>query len=234
MATTVTTLLGIIRRHLNETTASFWTDAELIALMNRGMRDLRRAINDNYQNYFLTVDDAACSIAASSGLVTGTPADVGIIRGLEARVPSNFPNLTFRPKDWNHPDFASARALGPQDPTQLGVIWWAATGAGAPVAAPVIRIAPMVSAAIPLTLSYVPSMAEITSAADPNPIPGESDQALIAWTVAYARAKEREDRMPDDGWLQVYSAEKVNILSSLTPRQTEEEEVAEALFESLW
>ena len=49
MATTLQTIVDISRRHVVEVTASFWTDAELVAICNRGIRDLWRAINDNYQ-----------------------------------------------------------------------------------------------------------------------------------------------------------------------------------------
>ncbi len=68
---------------------------------------------------------------------------------------------------------------------------------------------------------------------DSNPIPGESDNALIAWCVAYAKAKEQEteQRVPDPGWLAIYNTEKQGLLVALTPRQEQEEEIAEGLFE---
>ena len=51
------------------------------------------------------------------------------------------------------------------------------------------------------------------------PLPGDPDTALMAYTVAFARAKERLDRAPDPKWLGVYNTEKTNLINSLTPRQ---------------
>ena len=73
----------------------------------------------------------------------------------------------------------------------------------------------------------------MTSASN-NPIPGESDNAVVAWTVAYARAKEREDRSPDPNWLAVYATEKQHLLQSLGLRQLQEPEFADAMFMSYW
>ena len=218
---------------MNEQTASFWSDAELVALCNRGIRDLWRAINDNFQDYFLTIDDTNVSAVANTEALSGVQTDVSIIRALEARSLSTYPLLHFRPKKYTHPDFQNARAQTAVDPVQGGVIWYDIIGAGAPVAAPSILIAPVLSSAVLLKLIYVPVITEVVIGGA-NPIPGESDNALVAWVVAYARAKEREDRSPDPSWLAVYATEKQNILVSLTPRQTDEEETAEALFETWW
>jgi hypothetical protein len=106
-------------------------------------------------------------------------------------------------------------------------------GAGGPVVAPTVMVAPKVTAAVNLSLTYVPVLGDLT-AASANPIPGESDNAIIAWMVAYARAKEREDRAPDPGWLTIYATEKQNLLVSLTPRQDQEPMVASAFFEEYW
>lgn len=233
MSTTIQVIVDQARRHLLETTARFWTDAEMVAICNRGIRDLKRAIDDNYQDYFLTIDATNVSLAASTSTLTGVPADVGVIRGIEPRVRSSYPQLVFFARDYMHADFANARARSAFDPTQGGTIYWRATGAGGPVAAPSVQIAPQVSSAVPLRLVYVPTIAE-KIISDVNPIPGESDMALIAWTVAYALAKQTEPAEPDPGWLKIYGTEKQSILVSITPRQTEDEDLAEAIFEEYW
>jgi hypothetical protein len=233
MATTLQTIVDITRRHLNEPTASFWSDNELVALCNRGIRDLQRAINDDFQDYFLTVDATNVSQAANALTLTGVPADVGIVRGLEPRVLTTFPTLHYRPKNYVHPDFMAARSMAAFSPDLGGTIWWSVAGAGGPVAAPTIYVAPALSTAVLLRLIYTPTIAELAIGGT-NPIPGESDNALVAWTVAYAMAKQREDQSPDPGWLAVYGTEKQNILVSLTPRQTDEDDIAEALFEQYW
>ncbi|MET0742954.1 MAG: hypothetical protein ABWY78_06245 [Microvirga sp.] len=233
MATTIQTIVDIARRHVVESTASFWSDAELVALCNRGIRDLWRAINDNYQDYFFTNDESNVSMAASTGTLTGVPADCAIVRGIEPRVLGTYPDVIFKPLNYNHPEFSNARTTQAINPNSGGVIWYHLSGAGAPVAAPTIYVAPQLTSAVPLRLIYVPTLTEKVIAND-NPIPGESDNALVCWTVAYMRAKEREDRSPDPEWLTLYGTEKTNILVSLTPRQHDEEEIVEAMFESYW
>lgn len=236
MATTFTTLIGIVRLHLNENTASatsYWTDNELAALIALGAKDLWRAINDNFQHYFLTIDATNVSLAAGASTLTGVPSDVSIVRGLECRSLSDRPGVVFEYRDYNHVDFQRARAIGTQDTAYGGKIFYCVTGAGGPVAAPTIQVAPAVNATLTLRLSYVPTLAAMTTASS-NPIPGESDNALVAWAVAYAMAKQSEDQQPDAGWLNIYATEKANILTSLAPRQTEDEETAEAMFEDEW
>lgn len=233
MATLISSLVSDARIELIETSESFWTDLELVAHCNRGIKDLKRAIDDNYQDYFLTVDRTNVSLAANSSSLTGIPSDVTIIRGIEPRVQSDFPGIIFRPKPYNHPLFQAARSVPAQDPSFGLEIYYAVTDAGAPVGTPTIRIAPQVTSAIPLQLMYVPSLAAKT-ASDVNPIPGESDNALIAWIIAYALARENEEKTPDAGWLAIYKSEKDNLLGSLAPRQTDEEEVVDAMFESEW
>ena len=69
---------------------------------------------------------------------------------------------------------------------------------------------------------------------DINPVPGGSDNALKAWTIAYANAKEGPQgaRIPDAGWLAVYATEKQTILTRLTPRQEQEPDVVDGLFDN--
>lgn len=233
MATKLSALLTIARYHLNEPTASFWSDAELVAYMNLGIKDLWRALNDNYQDYFLTNDATNVSQAASGTTLTGVPADVSLVRGLEPRDLTTYGNIRYECRNYMHPLFQNARANGSQDPLQGGVIYFWLVGAGAPVAAPTIYVAPALSTTLPLRLVYVPVLAA-KATGDDNPIPGESDQALVAWTVAYALAKRKESQTPDAEWISIYGTEKSHILTSATPRQTQDDEFAEALFETYW
>jgi hypothetical protein len=236
MASTVASLIAIARRHLNEpteTSTSFWSDTELAALIDKGARDLFRAINDNYQHYFATIDITNVSQVASATSLTGVPSDVGIIRGIEPLALSTRPGLCYFPRDYNHIDFQRARQTDPQDASFGLSVFYCVMGAGAPVSAPTIQVAPAINTTVALRLTYVPSLAAITSASN-NPIPGESDNALIAWCVAYAMAKRTEEQEPHAGWLSLYGTEKANILASLSPRQTDEPDCAEAMFEDEW
>lgn len=239
MASTIASIITLVRATLNEPveiTDGFWTDAQLAAWIDKGARDLWRAINDlQNQDYFLTVDATNVATAANTEALTGVPADVGIVRGLEPRSLATYPSLNFEGSaSYNSITFQRARRASVISPgSSGGNVQYALTGAGAPVGAPTIRIAPLVDAIVPLRLSYAPTLAAITKT-DTNPIPGESDNALAAWCTAYALGKESEQRIPDAGWLAIYATEKTNFLVSLTPRADEDDTVAEAFFEDEW
>ena len=239
MATLLSALETQARRHLVETTASYWSSAELIDIANNGITDLWGAILDLYQEHYLTVDITNVTYTAEAEVLANVPTDVFRVFSIEPKDTTSggtYNKLQFVPRDYNSPDFVAARAASSIDPANGGVVYYAISGAGAPVGAPTIRIAPKMSSALAaatLRLTYNPTIAA-KIAGDDNPIPGGSDNALIAWMVAYARAKEREDRSPDANWLAVYATEKQNILTRLTPRQTQEPEYVEPLFYNLW
>lgn len=235
MATALSSLETQVRLALNEATASYWTSAELINFFNHGIRDLRRAIANQYQDYFLTVDATNVTVSASTATLSGVPADVGVVKYLEARdLTSASANrgLYFVPCDLGDPKFRAARGEEDVDPTEV-VIYYHVHGAGGPIAAPTITIAPQTTSAVNLTLAYWPSFTALISS-DNNPIPGESDQALIAYGLAFARAKEIEGGGPDPAYLAIYKAEKDGILASLAPRNQHMPRYVEALFESEW
>lgn len=235
MATPLTAIEIQVRLHLVETTASFWSSAELVNHMNSGIRDLWRDVVDLKAEHFLTIDNTNVSLAPNTSTLTGVPADVHKVHMIEPRdVTANGTSrgVGFRPLDYNHGDFQNARSCAPQEPANT-TIFYAVTGRGGPVSAPVIYVAPQVSSAIPVSFVYVPTLVP-SIAADNNPIPGESDNALIAWTVAFARAKERENRGPDPEWLSIYATEKQHLLQSLGLRQLQEPMTVDAMFERYW
>lgn len=233
MATLLSSLLTQVRAHLNESTESFWSDAELLSHLNNGIKDLWRAINDNYQDYFLTLDITNVTLAANATTASGVPSDVSVVRLIGPRDRATYPYLTMESRSLDHPDFIAAQAQSAIDPSSLRLMYFWVSQAGAPVGAPTIHMAPTISASLPLQLGYVPTVPAKAST-DSNPIPGESDQALINWTLAYGLAKQREDQQPDTGWLTMYATEKANILKAISPRQTQDVEVAEAVFEDWW
>jgi hypothetical protein len=240
MATTLATIRDKSRKSLLETSASFWSEAELLEHLVDGIKDLWGAVVDLHQEHFATIDATNVSMAASSSTLTGVPADVFRVLLIEPRDLSSSGsgrNVQFIPRDYNSPEFAAARSISAQDPAGTLYVYYAVIGAGAPTAAPTIQVAPQLSTALNLRLMYIPTLAS-TAFDDPdtdnNPIPGESDNALFAWTMAYARAKEREDRSPDPNWLAVYATEKQNVLTRLTPRQEQEPEYVSGLFDEYW
>lgn len=232
MATLLSSIESQARLQLKETVASYWTSAELIDICNKGIKDMWGAIIDLHQEHFLTVDTTNVSLAANSDSLTGVPSDVFRVHIIEPKVTiagNSGSDVMFFPRDYNSHEFQNARQISAQNVETGLAIFYTLTQAGAPIAAPTVLTAPQITAALSLRFVYVPILAAVASGGN-NPIPGESDNALIAWTIAYARAKVREDASPDANWLAVYATEKQNILTRLTPRQTQEPDVVDDLF----
>lgn len=235
MATTLGVCIANARTHLNETSAIFWTDAELLVHAAEGVKDLWKAIIDLQQGHFLTIDETHVSMAANTNTLTGVPTDVFRVELLEVRdltTANAVQNLTFEARPINHPDVSSARGLSAQSPSGQ-TIFFSLFNAGAPVGAPSIEVAPQITSAVNLRLVYTPVLGTLTQWST-NPIPGESDHAVTAWIVAHALAKQSVDQVPDPNWFKVYNIDKRNLLTVLTPRQTMDVQLVEPLFESYW
>jgi hypothetical protein len=235
MAQPITYAVTLARRHLIEATANFWSDDELAQLAIQGIKDLWRDIVDLKQEHFLTKNVSSVSYQPSTTVLTGVPLDVHkvyMIEPLDLSINGSNKGLLFKPLAYNNNQFQLARSRDAIDPTN-DTIYYALSGQGSPVNAPVIDVAPKVTSAVKLNFVYVPTLTGIQST-DNNPIPGEADNAIVAWIVAYARAKEREDRSPDPLWVSIYSTEKAHLLQSLGLRQYQEPSYAEAMFVEYW
>ena len=239
-------LIQAARFHLNAARGSgstyktdkFWSDDELLDIARRGTTDLWAALIDLHEEHFLTNDATNVSLAASTSTLTGVPSDCFRIYLIEPRditSAGTARDVAFVPRDYNHAEFINARAMGDQTPAGGLNIFYAMSGAGAPNAAPTVTVAPTLASAIDLRFVYIPVLGihNYTTSSN-NPIPGESDHAVIAWIVAYARAKEKEDKLPDAGWLAVYATEKQSLMMRMTPRQEQEPIVVDGLFDSYW
>jgi hypothetical protein len=228
----------------------FWTEDELHQHVVNGAKDMWKAIVDLHQGHFVRILDATNYLtygysappvypAGASQTITtftGIPVDCFRIINIEPQDLGNAALGTsaryFKPKQINSDKFQQARAMTVTDASTFLVIYYDILNAGSPVGAPTLVGAPPVGSAIPLRLMFVYTLPTLTDT-DNNPIPGESDNALIAWAVAYAKAKEQDtvNRVPDPGWLAIYNTEKQGLLVALTPRQEQEEEVVEGLFD---
>lgn len=220
---------------VNTSGGNFWSSEELLDIMKKGAQDLWGAIIDLNQEHYEEIDETNMSLAANSSQVSGVPARLFRISTIEPRDTSASGasrNVRFTPaktKDWQ---FEQARAAENADPNGDIELFYALRGAGSPVTTTTIEVRPKLTSALNLRVVYVPTLDwDSMTASSSNPIPGEADQALIAWCIAYARAKQREDQSPDPSWLTVYGTEKQNLLTRLTPRQTQEPEVVEDLFD---
>ena len=235
MATTISAIEVLARQRLIEPTPVFWTSDEIVQIIIAGIRDLWRDIVDLKQEHYLTIDESNVTFAANDTELTGVPTDVHKVYLIEALYQgSNDPNvgLQFTPLNYNHNIFQMARSHGAVDPTN-NTIYYDITGQGSPVDAPTILCAPSVTSTVAVRFCYVPTLGTLTSAST-VPIPGEADNALVAWTVAFARGKEREDRSPDSAWLSVYATEKLHLMESLGLRQYQEPQYVSAEFEEYW
>lgn len=234
MSTTLAAIEVLVRQTpLIEPTANYWTSTELIALINLGIKDLWRDIVDLKQEHFLEIDVTNVSMPASTSQLIGVPTNVHKVYLIEPRdltTSGSNSGLSFTPRDYNSGEFMAARSRDAIDPSN-DTIYYAVHKQGAPVNAPDILVAPQVTSAVNLTLCYVPTLATLPSSGM-VPIPGEADNALVAWTVAFARVKEREDRSPDPNWLAIYATEKQHLLQSLGLRNYQDNTFAEAVFES--
>lgn len=212
----------------------FWTEQELLDILILGTKDLWRAIVELHQGHFTTIDSTNVSLTANSSTLTGVPTDCFRVLMIEPRdLASNSSSglYYFRPKSYHSLQFQAARAMTADAVTGLTTgIYFDILNAGSPVAAPSIVVAPQITSALNLTLVYVHTLAALVESST-NPIPGESDNALVSWCVAWARAKERDDRSPDPEWFATYATDKQALLTALTPRQEQEEEVVEGLFD---
>lgn len=237
MATPISSLLKDTRNFLVDAgSRRFWSDDELISIMTKGAKDLWGSILNTYSDHYLSIDTEHVTLEASADALNGVPDDVfrvHLIEPLDTTQNGIAPNLRFVPKKYNSQDFIIARSLSALDPASAGVIFYDVSGVGAPNGAPTILTAPRVSSQTRLRFVYNPTLPPL-HAEEPNPIAGESDMALVTYTVAFARAKDNDSRQPDAGWLAVYASEKQNILSRITPRQDQEPEVVEGLFDELY
>jgi hypothetical protein len=233
MPTPISSIVSQARTHLIEPVASFWSDEELIGHARLGIADLWKALIDTYADHFLTESEDVIQ-PADSLILTGVPDDCFRVRAIEPLDGTVNSGLLYVPLDYTHPDFRMARVAPAQDASGR-TIYYDMLGAGPAVGAVSIRVAPKVLAEVTLRLIYIATIdVNALESVSDNPIPGESDNAVMAWVVAYARAKEREDRAPDAEWLGIYATEKQALLRAVTPRQEDEVECAEAVFEVWW
>jgi hypothetical protein len=235
-ATTVANILTQVRAQLVEPVARFWSDPELASILDNGKTDLWGAILDLHQDhYFKVATDPGLVLRANQMEISGVPQDcfrVQLIEPADTTITSSTRAISFVPKKYKEADFAVARTQAPfaafSSPARQ--VYYQLTGVGSPIGPPKILTAPTFTTDIPVRLVYNPSLPTITKDSDNLYVPGGADNALKAWTIAYARAKENDTREPDPGWLGVYATEKQNLLVRLTPREEQEPDVVEDLF----
>lgn len=218
---------------------TYWSDDELFNIYKRGCTDMWGAIIDLHEEHYLTIlNDGSVTLGASATQLSGVPTDLFRVYMIEPLDPTTS-QVAFVPRAYNHVEFTNARndtVTTSVSPNGGVNIFYDVTGVGSPLTTPVILTAPKVNSNLTLSLAYVPILGVHNWKRETatNPIPGESDNALIAWIVAYARSKERDDRMPDPAWLSVYATEKNALLTRMKPRQEQEAIYADGVNDSYW
>lgn len=238
-ATSPTKLIDLVRDvrvNLLELQPRFWSDDELFKHLINGAKLLWKRLLDLHQNHFLTIDATNVTLAANSSTLSGVPADTFRITLIEPRVLTSSSAsrlIRFVPRKYNSAEFVEARSLDPQDTGSSLVIYYDIVQEGAPVNTPTVQIAPQVNAVINLRFCYLRTFPVVTTDLN-NPIPGESDVALIAYATAFALGKRPDGSVtgPDPAWLSIFKAEEDALLTALTPRQEQDVEVAEDIFGS--
>jgi hypothetical protein len=210
----------------------FWSDEELLHILVLGAKDLWRAFIDLHQEHFFTDDVEHVTLPANSDRLSGVPANVHRVLTIEP-LDDDPARISFVPRDYNTPSFRVARRAAARTPENGGDVLYAVTGAGAPTGAPTIYAAPRLDRTVPIRLVYIPTLSGAMTFTDTNPVPGESDAALVAYTVAFALAKDREDRSPDPNWLAVYTTEKNSCLVASAPRQEQVPPVVTGVFDDI-
>jgi hypothetical protein len=229
--TGVDSLIRQVRSNLKEPIARYWTDQELLDYMNTGAQDLWRHIVDLYEHHFSRIVTTPI-LMANSSVIIGVPVDCYRVVLIEPWVigpSSSNPGLIFKPMNWTDPRFQQARAAGTV-PARHNLIYYDLFGPGGPNDVPAIRVGPQVESNVGIALTYNYTLPRFDETGF-NPIPGMADNALIAWTTAYARAKERPDSAPDPVWLSIYATEKTGLIKSIPPRQIQEPDVVLGMFE---
>lgn len=216
---------------------SFWSEDELFDIAKRGTTDLWGAIIDLHQEHYFKINETDVSLTSGGTQLSGVPTDCFRVYLIEPLNPTT-QFCAFVPRPFNHIEFMNARAtsaITSQTPSGIN-IFYDVTNVGSPLGAPDILTAPKVNAAVPVRFVYVPTLGvqayQLKTAM--NPIPGESDNALIAWIVAYALGKETPGRTPNAGWLSIYNTEKQGLLTRIKPRQEQEAQYADGVFDQSW
>jgi hypothetical protein len=217
----------------------FFTDKELLDHGIAGARDLWRALVDLHEEHFLKIDTTNVFYRSGDEVLTGVPPDVLRVLAIMPRDTSETSSvrfLRFLPRKYTSTDFLTALGRSAFDVTLPGAVFYAVTNAGSPVAPPIVYIAPKLTATVLIRFVYVPTLPATMDMDTMNPIPGESDQALMAWIAAFALGKQNGDGpfVPDETWLAVYSTEKQAILTISEPRQEQQPVVVQGVFDELF
>jgi hypothetical protein len=217
---------------------TYWSDDELREHAISAAKDLWRRFTDLHEDHFVTIDEENVSAVVNDTVLDGVPEDVFRVLLLEPRdVTDNGAarGLRFIPAKFNSDEFRADRRLGSVDPSGGAVVRYAILNAGSPVDAPTIKLSRALSSTTLLTLEYIHTLDDDALREDDavNPIPGESDEAMLDWMCAFALGKQNPDGHlePDGTWMALYEKQAGLILQASAPRQEQQPRIVRGVFD---
>lgn len=219
-------MLASIRSNLDEATASFWTDAELLAFANRAKDKVWVEVRKLKGNDFFT--KTLASTASNPQTILGETYDPAALQvtvdGTELTLPHDFHELKmlevittghtdvrFYHRDIAHRDFRDAReiAAGLTPGAFVFDIYGERT----------LVYAPKSNVALDTRLFYVYKPADLTTGADALDMPDPLYMAVEEYTTTRAQLKDRDELAAV--WQQMGNKSVVDCLGAFT-RQTQD------------
>jgi hypothetical protein len=232
---TVAQLLLDVRTNLDENTASFWTDTQLISYIDQAQHvvwtEVKKLKGDDYfdiernstdgtvtiltENY----DCASFAIAASTTNYT-LPPDVAEVKLIDC-ITSGYEHVRFVFKDRAHPDFRAARQIVETLDPSVG-FYCDLMGERTLV------IAPKSNRALDLRLSYMPILGTLTATTDTLQVPHALWLAVLDIATKRAQMKDRDSSFIM--WEEEAQATIARFFGS-NARQTSDPMIVQGLFE---
>ena len=231
----VTTLRLLVRDQLDELSASFWSDAQILRYINRGkdrVWNRLKAVNEYYCTVTRTSNDGVLTIQGESytanafRLLAGTsdyvlPPDFDQMSAIEC-ITSGYTDLSITRMDINNPEFRALRSLT-DDQQPMDEIFYDIIGEPA-----TIRIAPKVNVTLNLQITYVQTLADLSAETDRLALPNPLYQAVVDYAVSFAL---RQDRSPDALTYEQSGDKLIAERFGSELRQTQDVQVARAFLE---
>lgn len=224
-----------VRDRLDESTAAFWTDAQLNRYLNRAKDRVWsrvRALEEDYFDTSRTSQDGSLTIlgetyAASSFKITsGTsdytlPPDFAEMRAMEV-ITSGYEWVLFRFRDLAKDEFRAARMLTDNfSPSEFLVDIF-----GEPAQ---MRIAPKSDTALDLRITYVARIADLSADTDRLLLPDPLYLAVEEYATAMAL---KQDRSPDAAAYEASGDKIIAEAFGATRRQSQDVETATGYLEN--
>lgn len=186
-----------IRDNLDESTASFWTNAQLLRFINRAKDRVWTEVRKLKDDYFLvqrastdgSVTILGATYATSSfAIVAGTrnytlPPDFSEMKLIEVTT-ANYETVRFLYRDLAHPEMRAAREITDQQTPD--VFYFDIIGERT------LAIAPLSNTALDLRLSYIPIIGDLSLDADELEMPYPLWMAVEAFATSSALKMDRD------------------------------------------